>query len=72
MLIVLYFEGKFRKRGEPIVVRSGRMLAIGEWHRVLAGRYGRRIFLRVDGILHSAGMLPGEILPSSGNPLYLG
>lgn len=48
------------------------MLAIGEWHRVLAGHYGRRIFLRVDGILHSAGMLPGEMLPSSGNPLYLG
>jgi hypothetical protein len=72
MVIVLYFEGKLRKRGEPIVVRGGRMLAIGEWHRVLAGHYGRRIFLRVDGILHSAGMLPGEMLPSSGNPLYLG
>ncbi|PNF26337.1 hypothetical protein B7P43_G01769 [Cryptotermes secundus] len=65
-------SGKLRKRGEPIVVRGGRMLAIGEWHRVLAGHYGRRIFLRVDGILHSAGMLPGEMLPSSGNPLYLG
>ncbi|PSN38460.1 hypothetical protein C0J52_15614 [Blattella germanica] len=64
--------GKLRKRGEPIVVRGGRILAIGEWHRVIAGNYGARVFLRVDGILHSARMLPGETLPSSGTPLYLG
>jgi hypothetical protein len=68
----LHFEGKLRKRGEPIVVRSGHVLAIGEWHRVVAEHRGRRIFLRVDGIVHSAGMLPGEMLPSSGSPLYLG
>ncbi|KAJ9586493.1 hypothetical protein L9F63_019851, partial [Diploptera punctata] len=54
------------------VVRGGSVLAIGEWHRVIAGSYGSRVFLRVDGILHSAKMLPGEMLPSNGMPLYLG
>jgi hypothetical protein len=69
---ILYLEGKLRKRGEPTVVRSGHVLAIGEWHRVIAEHRGKRIFLRVDGTVHSAGMLPGEMLPSSGSPLYLG
>ncbi|KAJ4436335.1 hypothetical protein ANN_18966 [Periplaneta americana] len=64
--------GRLRKNGEPIVVRSGHVLAIGEWHQVVAGHYGRRIFLQVDGLLHSAAMLPGDMLPSSGTPLYLG
>jgi len=70
--MALHFEGTIRKHGQPVVVRSGHVLAIGEWHHVVAGHYGRRIFLRVDGILHSAGMLPGQMLPSSGSPVYLG
>jgi len=70
--MTLHFEGTLRKHGRPVVIHSGHVLAIGEWHHVVAGHYGRRIFLRVDGILHSAGMLPGQMLPSSGSPVYLG
>ncbi|XP_068084858.1 protein eyes shut [Anabrus simplex] len=64
--------GQPRRNGEAVVVRSGRMLAIGEWHRVLAGRYGRRLFLRVDGTVNTGVMMPGEELPPSGLLLYLG
>nr|CAD7458368.1 unnamed protein product [Timema tahoe] len=64
--------GRSRRRGEPLVVRSGRMLALGEWHRVVAGRYGRRFYLRVDGTVNSGALLPGETLPSLGAPLQLG
>nr|CAD7432771.1 unnamed protein product [Timema monikensis] len=64
--------GRSRRRGEPLVVRSGRVLALGEWHRVVAGRYGRRFYLRVDGTVNSGALLPGETLPSLGAPLQLG
>nr|CAD7259717.1 unnamed protein product [Timema shepardi] len=65
-------RGRSRRRGEPLVVRSGRVLALGEWHRVVAGRYGRRFYLRVDGTVNSGALLPGETLPSLGAPLQLG
>lgn len=37
-----------QRSGDVLVVRSGRVLPLGEWARVRAGRYGRRIFLWVS------------------------
>ncbi|XP_063218539.1 protein eyes shut [Bacillus rossius redtenbacheri] len=64
--------GTSRRRAAPLVVRGARLLAAGEWHRVQAGRYGRRFYLRVDGAVSSAALLPGEELPAADLPLYLG
>ncbi|XP_049827916.1 protein eyes shut [Schistocerca gregaria] len=64
--------GQSRKRSETIVIRSGRVLAPREWHQVLAWRYGRKLYLRVDGSLSTGTMHAGEKLPALGKVLYLG
>ncbi|XP_049813652.1 protein eyes shut-like [Schistocerca nitens] len=63
--------GQSRKRSETIVIRSGRVLAPREWHQVLAWRYGRKLYLRVDGSLSTGTMHAGERLPALGKILYL-
>ncbi|GLH11809.1 uncharacterized protein GBIM_16555, partial [Gryllus bimaculatus] len=64
--------GAGRGAWEPLVLRSGRVLALGRWHRVLAGRYGRRVFLRVDGSVSSALLPPAHAPAPPGDLLYLG
>lgn len=46
-LFVCFLKGGTRS-GDILVVRSGRVLPLGEWARIRAGRYGRRIFLWVN------------------------
>ncbi|KAF6214242.1 hypothetical protein GE061_008982 [Apolygus lucorum] len=37
--------GGHRRSGDVLVVRSGQVVALSQWTRVRAGRYGRRIYL---------------------------
>ncbi|XP_024082772.1 protein eyes shut isoform X2 [Cimex lectularius] len=64
--------GGQRRNGEILIVRSGQVIALGQWTRVRAGRYGRRIFLWVEGSVNAGTLLPGEILLPSHSPLYIG
>ncbi|KAL1124137.1 hypothetical protein AAG570_001907 [Ranatra chinensis] len=64
--------GGQRRAGDVLVVRSGRVLAMGEWTTVRAGRYGRRVFLSVDGTVNAGNLLPGETLLPGNKPLYIG
>ncbi|XP_066907901.1 protein eyes shut isoform X2 [Halyomorpha halys] len=64
--------GGQRNGGDVLTVRSGRVLSLGEWARVRIGRYGRRIFLWVDGTVNAGTLLPGEVLLPSHSPLYIG
>lgn len=43
-----------------------------KWHRIRAGRYGKRLFLWVEGTVNTGVLLPGEILPPSGTIVYIG
>lgn len=64
--------GVTRKRGEVLVIKNKRMLALDKWHRIRAGRYGRRLFVWVEGTVSTGQLLPGENLPPSGTTIYLG
>ncbi|KAI5704103.1 hypothetical protein M8J75_002023 [Diaphorina citri] len=64
--------GNLKRNGEIVIVRSGRVLAMNEWSRVKAGRFGRKLFLWVNGITNTGVLLPGESLLPSDSPLYLG
>ncbi|XP_039278690.1 protein eyes shut [Nilaparvata lugens] len=70
-LRVLPIGGK-RRVDEVVVVRSGRVLALGVWHRVRAGRFGQRLFLWVDGTVNSGLLHFGETVLPTISPLYIG
>lgn len=57
---------------EVVVVRSGRVLPLGVWHRVRAGRYGQRLFLSVDGSVNAGTLQFGETILPTISPLYIG
>ncbi|KAJ1524333.1 hypothetical protein ONE63_010839 [Megalurothrips usitatus] len=65
-------SGTPSRRQAAVTVRSRRALARGDWHRVRVCRYGRRLFLWVDGAAHSAALRPTHRLPPPGAPLYVG
>lgn len=54
------------------MVRSGRVLSLGSWHLVRAGRYGNRVFLWVDGSVTAAILLQSESLLPSKHPIFIG
>lgn len=64
--------GRHRRRGDILVIKSRRFLTVGMWHRIRAGRYGRRLFLWVEGTVNTGVLLPGESLPPSGTLIYIG
>lgn len=54
------------------IVRSTRMLALGEWHKVRMVQNGRRLTLWVEGT-HSTEIIPsGELLLESRSRIYIG
>lgn len=48
------------------------MVAIGEWHHVVAGSYGRKLFLKVDGITNHVIVMPRDIAAVIGDIFYFG
>lgn len=54
------------------VVRSARMLAIGEWHRIKVIQSGRRLTLWVEGTASASLASSAEVLIREGTLLYVG
>lgn len=54
------------------IVRSVRMLAIGEWHRIKMTQSGRRLTLWVEGSASAALTTVGEILVDKESLMYIG
>lgn len=67
-----FVTGGQRRNGDVLVVRSGRVLSLGSWHLVRAGRYGNRVFLWVDGAVTAAILLQSESLLPSKHPIFIG
>lgn len=67
-----FFLGRQRGTDSPLVIRSRRLLALGKWHRVRAARYGRRIFLWVEGTVNSATLSSSHAFPITSSVLYIG
>lgn len=54
------------------VVRSARMLAIGEWHRIKLAQSGRRITLWVEGTAAASLASSAEVLIGEDSVIYVG
>ncbi|XP_037042682.1 protein eyes shut [Bradysia coprophila] len=54
------------------IVRSVRMLAIGEWHKVKASQSGRRISLWVEGTASAALASASDVFIGNGSHIFLG
>lgn len=54
------------------IVRSVRMLAIGEWHKIKASQSGRRITLWIEGTASAALASTSDVLIKNDSHIYLG
>ncbi|XP_050527265.1 protein eyes shut isoform X2 [Daktulosphaira vitifoliae] len=51
-------QGEINHANDVIVVRSGRVLKMSEWHSVRVGKYRRKLYLWVDGMINYAILQP--------------
>lgn len=61
-----------RREDDVLVVRSGRVLTLSEWHSVRVGRYRRKLYLWVDGMVNYAVLQPSEGISDFENIIYFG
>lgn len=61
-----------RRQDNILVVRSGRVLTLSEWHSVRVGRYRRKLYLWVDGMVNYAILQPSEGISEFENLIYFG
>lgn len=61
-----------RRQDDVLVVRSGRVLTLSEWHSVRVGRYRRKLYLWVDGMVNYAVLQPSEGISDFDNAIYFG
>lgn len=54
------------------IVRSVRMLAIGEWHKIKASQSGRRISLWIEGTASAALASTSDVLIKNDSHIFLG
>ncbi|XP_016662821.1 protein eyes shut [Acyrthosiphon pisum] len=64
--------GETRRQDDVLVVRSGRVLTLSEWHSVRVGRYRRKLYLWVDGMVNYAVLQPSEGISNFDNLIYFG
>lgn len=64
--------GETRRQDDVLVVRSGRVLTLSEWHSVRVGRYRRKLYLWVDGMVNYAVLQPSEGISDFDNLIYFG
>jgi len=64
--------GETRRQDDVVVVRSGRVLTLSEWHSVRVGRYRRKLYLWVDGMVNYAVLQPSEGISNFDNLIYFG
>lgn len=57
---------------EPLIVRSNKILALGNWYNVQIGIYGRKVYLAIDNVLSTGLLGASETLSISGEDFYLG
>jgi len=71
-LTLLSPVGETRRQDDVLVVRSGRVLTLSEWHSVRVGRYRRKLYLWVDGMVNYAVLQPSEGISNFDNLIYFG
>ncbi|VVC30456.1 Hypothetical protein CINCED_3A008316 [Cinara cedri] len=64
--------GETRRQDDVLVVRSGRVLTLSEWHSIRVGRYRRKLYLWVDGMINYAVLQPSEGISAFENLIYFG
>lgn len=64
--------GDTHRQDDVLVVRSGRVLTLSEWHSIRVGRYRRKLYLWVDGMVNYAVLQPSEGLSDFENIIYFG
>lgn len=64
--------GETRHLENVLVVRSGRVLTLLEWHSVRVGRYRRKLYLWVDGMVNYAVLQPSDGISDFDNLIYFG
>lgn len=76
LLLFIFFSsvqvGETRRQDDVLVVRSGRVLTLSEWHSVRVGRYRRKLYLWVDGMVNYAVLQPPEGISAFENLIYFG
>lgn len=55
-----------------IVLRSGVVFSLGSWHTIRAGRYGRKLFLWVDGTVTTETLTSHHFFTSFNTSVYIG
>jgi len=69
---MFYLVGDARRQDEVLVVRSGRVLSLSEWHSIRVGRYRRKLYLWVDGIVNYTVLQSSEGILDFENLIYFG
>lgn len=67
-----FLVGDTHRQDDVLVVRSGRVLALSEWHSIRVGRYRRKLYLWVDGMVNYAVLQPSEGISDFENLIYFG
>ncbi|XP_050426579.1 protein eyes shut isoform X2 [Adelges cooleyi] len=65
-------QSEVQRVNDVVVVRSSRVLTLSEWHSVRVGRYRRKLYLWVDGMINYAIMRPSEAITNFDNSIYFG
>lgn len=57
---------------ETVIIRSNKILALGNWYKVQIGVYGRKVYLAVDNVLNTGLLGKNDVLSISGEDVYFG